>query len=920
MKNMIIFGILSLALLFSSSNWISINENNLENENIRVNSSDIFKTNLTFEIDSFNFIDVEGENGKIVRLQEGAQLLQHGAPDLPQLATSIIIPDDQVMEVNIISSNYIDFENIEILPSKGNLSRLIDPSIIPFEYGPSYSQNEFFPGKLQELREPYILRDIRGITVVIYPIQYNPVSKTLRAYNEIVVEISSIGRDINNVLNRENLPNTRPFEFENIYKSHFINSQYDLRFDYLVDHGNMLIISNEAFMSTMNPFIEWKTLKGIPVEMVSITDAGGNASAIKNYISNYYSNNGLTFLLLVGDEGQVPSIFVGGSASDPSYGFIDGNDSYSEILVGRFSGQNPTQIATQVERTINYERYPQANAEWYDNALGIASNQGPGWGGLTDDDFNDMLWETVLSVYNYDSYEGIYDGSGGSDAQGISAINTGVGIINYTGHGSISSWGNGASLNTTQINSLTNNNRLPFVITVGCNVGEFNSTNESFAEAWLRATNNGEATGAISHMGSTISQSWEPPMHGQYGMNLILTESYDNHKTRTMAGIATNGCMYMNDMQGSSGINETNYWTFFGDPSVNIRTLPPSNLNANYESTILIGQENFSINTGNEGDLIALSRNGVLLSTGYTNSSGNANLNIENVSSIPGIVNLVISSYNKYVYESEITVISPEGAYLVMDNFYANNSINFGSTVGISLQLSNVGSDPAENTQLELSCDDQFVSINGMSINLGNIANDQTIQTSEFEFIISPNIPDGHQFTVDYNLNSGLDQWDGTFSLTASAPNLEVSSVLVNAACGTLWPGGNGSISLEIKNSGSVALNVPDVDVSNSGNSEVSNVIQNFVPSLYGDLSLSLSFDIAINNEVQLGTNLNPILIITSNEIDNYSYSLNFDVLVGLLIENFETGDFSCHDWISEGQNGWTVSSASAFDGREKIS
>ena len=77
----------------------------------------------------------------------------------------------------------------------------------------------------------------------------------------------------------------------------------------------------------------------------------------------------------------------------------------------------------------------------------------------------------------YDSYQGIYDGSGGSDSQGITAINNGVSIINYTGHGSISSWGNGASLNTTQINQLTNNNKLPFVITVGCNVGEFNSTN-----------------------------------------------------------------------------------------------------------------------------------------------------------------------------------------------------------------------------------------------------------------------------------------------------------------------------------------------------------------------------------------------------------------------------------------------------------
>jgi hypothetical protein len=49
------------------------------------------------------------------------------------------------------------------------------------------------------------------------------------------------------------------------------------------------------------------------------------------------------------------------------------------------------------------------------------------------------MWDTVLSDFTYDSYEGIYDGSGGTDSQGINAINTGVSLINYTGHGSISS-------------------------------------------------------------------------------------------------------------------------------------------------------------------------------------------------------------------------------------------------------------------------------------------------------------------------------------------------------------------------------------------------------------------------------------------------------------------------------------------------
>ena len=108
----------------------------------------------------------------------------------------------------------------------------------------------------------------------------------------------------------------------------------------------------------------------------------------------------------------------------------------------------------------------------------------------------------------------------GTPQGGINSINSGVGLINYTGHGSISSWGNGAAISASQVNSLNNIGKLPFVITVGCNVGEFNSTNECFTEAWMRSENNGQPTGSIAHLGSTISQSWEPPMHGQWAMNL----------------------------------------------------------------------------------------------------------------------------------------------------------------------------------------------------------------------------------------------------------------------------------------------------------------------------------------------------------------------------------------------------------------
>ena len=107
-------------------------------------------------------------------------------------------------------------------------------------------------------------------------------------------------------------------------------------------------------------------------------------------------------------------------------------------------------------------------------------------------------------------------------------------------------------------------------------------------------------------------------MHGQYAMNLILTESYNNEITRTMGGITTNGCMYMNDAQGSSGINETKYWTFFGDPSTNLRTAPATVMNVQHDDIILIGASDFVVDIGENGALAALSSNGELIASAYS--------------------------------------------------------------------------------------------------------------------------------------------------------------------------------------------------------------------------------------------------------------------------------------------------------------
>jgi len=736
-------------------------------------SSNIERTHLDFEFTGYHSLEVETPDGakSIINLEGGSSILEWGTPDLDKWTSSIVIPDDGVTSIEVLSSSYHDFYNIDVASSKGNLSRTINPNEIPFEYGISYQSDEFYPGIIAELGDPYVLRDLSGQNIILYPLQYNPITKTLRLYTEIEIEIVTTGSSTGDSLNRKNQDKRISKEYDSIYGDLFLNYNNDTRFNYILDQGNMLIISDAGFMSAMQPFVDWKNRKGIPTEMVNVSSIGSSSSAIENYVDDYYRNQGLTYLLLVGDISQIPSPTVSGSASDPSYGFIDGNDAYSEIIVGRFSGNNPGEISTQVERSINYELYPQSGASWYDNALGIASNQGPGYGGMSDDDFNDFLWDTLLSGYTYDNYQSEYDGSGGTASGGVSAINNGVSIINYTGHGSISSWGNGAPLSTSQVNSLTNNDKLPFVITVGCNVGEFQSTSACFTETWQRATNNGEPTGSVAHLGSTISQSWEPPMHGQWAMNAIITESYDNNISRSLGGITTNGCMHMNEAQGSSGINETNYWTFFGDPSIVIRTDQPTNLNLNYNEIILIGQTEFVVDIGVDGVLAALSRDGELLGSAYS-IGGVAVIELDGATDSPGILDLVVTGYNKFPYESNVTVLTPDGAFVTVNNvevdYGADNSITPGEVVEVNLTLENLGNDNSGLIDLYLTINDPYVDVIDGATSFNSLGDGQTEQVT-FSFIVSNDAPYAHSFNLDLSMLSDENDWNTSLNLTLEA-------------------------------------------------------------------------------------------------------------------------------------------------------
>ncbi len=657
--SMLLVGILVIsglgAVVVSSENS---NNNGHNDVNISIQSYGNV-TDITYNINGFVREDVIIDDEEYIRiiLDDESQIMEQGSPDVPNICRSIIIPDDLKMDVEIIGGEYQEFENVLIAPSKGNLPRTVNPDDVPYTFGDAYSEDEWFPGEIAELRDPYILRDFRGQVVIINPFQYNPVQKTLRVYNELNIQITPVDLGEINVFDRTQPLTRLDIDFNSIYEHHFIN--YDTnckdRYTAVEEQGNMLVICYDSFYSTMVPFVEWKNMKGIPTEIVNVSSIGsGSANDIDTFIDTYYNTNGLTFALLVGDIAQIPSLTYSGHASDPSYAFIVGSDNYQDIFIGRFSAQNIVQLDTQVNRSIEYEKYPQVSADWYHKGLGVASNQGTGDDGEYDDEHVDIIRGKLLN-FTYTDVGQSYDPTGTSTII-ANFINGGTSIINYCGHGGPTSWSNGGGFSNSDVNALVNDNMLPYIISVACNTGEFENYDTCFAEAWMRATNNAEPTGAIGIFASTQSQSWDPPMDAQdESVDLLV-----NYSMFSIGGLSYCGTMHMMDEYGSTCYDETNTWTLFGDPSLMIMTDTPSTMTVDHNPGIMTGSTEFEVTVSNiEGALCAISYNGMLLGCNYTDSSGEAFIELTDPVEDMDQVDLVVTSFNMMPYMVALDVSPP---------------------------------------------------------------------------------------------------------------------------------------------------------------------------------------------------------------------------------------------------------------------
>ncbi|HNW99770.1 MAG TPA: C25 family cysteine peptidase [Candidatus Cloacimonadota bacterium] len=886
--------------------------------------SDDSQSVMHFTMGTFDRVPVAigGNTYYQLHMKNEALTYDKGYPEVPTVSRSIIVAGNAKYALRVTSSQYVEYA-MAVAPSKGTITRDINPDTVPYTFSEIYDQNTSYPANIAYLSDPFILRDYRGITVTFQPFVFNPKTGILRVYTDIMVKVENVGFDTINTLSRTG--NRYSPDFETIYQNQFLNFN-PTKYTPVNEIGKLLVICPTAYMTTIQPYVNWKRQKGITTDLVELSTIGTTATAVQSFIQTRYTqDNSLTFVQLVGDAAQMPSMSSGGGGSDPSYSLVAGSDSYPDIFIGRFSAETTAQLQTQVDRTIYYERDMPATASWLNKGMGIASMYGGGSQG--DNGESDQVHienlRTDLTAYNYhtlptpgtSTVDQVYENNGATIAQVSNGLNAGRSIVDYCGHGSDTSWGTTGFANSN-VSALTNDNMLPFIFSVACVNGNF--TNQTcFAEAWLRSTHNNNPVGAIATYMSSINQSWNSPMRAQDEFIDLLTQS----QKFSIGGLFYNASCKMIEVYSADGISMFKTWHIFGDASLQVRTNVPVAMTVTHDPALVIGMNTFTVNTGVPGALVSLTNNGLIYGASYTDAGGQAVLSLTNPPQTPVDLTLTVTATNKVTNVSTVQMIAGSGPYIVLSGATISDGNNHQADLGESffwnLSLSNVGSEDASNITATVSTTDEFVTVLNGTANVSSIIpQGNAVLSNAIRLQVSNTVPDQHVASLHVVItNADNTTWTYDPTITINAPAFQYGSLLINDTQGNnngrVDAGETVLLTIPITNSGHTNASATSVSLETQATNIVIQPMDNTFSSVAVNGSVNATFQVTFSSQIQAGSHEQIICSATSG---SYTLENTLDVVVGMVMEDFESGTMTAYPWSFTGGN-WTNATSGAYAG-----
>ena len=338
--------------------------------------------------------------------------------------------------------------------------------------------------------------------------------------------------------------------------------------------SDMVIVSHADFLAGLAPLKSLRESQGHTVTLIDVQELYDDFNfgamspyAIKEFLSAAKSGwqTKPRWLLLVGDATFDPRNYLGTglvdfvpselvdtavleTASDDWYADFTG-DGIPHLGVGRLPVRTAAEAGAIVGKIVAYDRA--VGAAWKNQTLLVVGQ------GDSDNDFAGAAAKVQATLPHGMAVAKIADGDSNARATLLKNLNSGVGLVNYTGHGSSEVWADGL-FSSDDAAAMTNGAALPFVVSMTCLNGYFEDVySESLAKALMKSPGGGAiAVWASSGLTSSPAQST---------LNTALLSSLFGTNPLTLGEAAAAAKAATDDID----IRRT--WILFGDPATRLQ-------------------------------------------------------------------------------------------------------------------------------------------------------------------------------------------------------------------------------------------------------------------------------------------------------------------------------------------------------------
>ena len=876
-----------------------------------------------------------------------------GMPALPLFSRLIEVPLCEGFEVTVSDMSYDTLRmKLPVMPTQPSRSKSDTAHHALVIDGKVYATDAYYGDIVAEVEAVGIARDRRLARLQFAPMRYNPVTGELVVCRRATVTVRYTASDEKA---------TRAL-FERYHSPAFtvgnavLNSLYPKSVTSALP-VRYLIVAHSMFRGQLDTFVQWKRRKGFITDIVYTDEAavGSTSTSIQTYIQNQYNNATAanpapTYVLIVGDHEQIPA-FTGTTSSshitDLYYISWTTGDNIPDCYCGRFSAQSADELVPQVEKTLMYEQYTFADPSFLDRAVMVAGVDGGSSGdyGYTHADpamdyaiinyingahgFSQVMYfKNNTSIVPAGSNVTVGTNASSNSATVRGYYNQGAGLINYSAHGSATSWGT-PNFTTDHAAAMTNTQKFGLMIGNCCLTNKFQTTN-CLGESVLRK---GNYCGAVGYIGGSNSTYWYEDFYWAVGVRSnigpTMSMAYDaanlgvydramhTHGEANSQWAVTQGAiMFQGNMavESSTTSRKLYYWEIYhlmGDPSVMTWLTQASVMPLSAPTAILLGSTSVAV-VAVPYAYVALTSgtDHTVIAAAYADASGTALLSLP-ANLAMGSYELTASAQQYRTAFQNVTVISPNGPHVEVSAIAPAAPLDAGTTVPMTLTVNNLGTSTARNVVLHLSssnaaltfaCDSVAIDsiVNGTSVTLANAVS----ATVDFHAV------DGAQVRVNVvaRCQNNSDSMLSVIPVTLNAPLLRATS---NQHPLALQPGDSTTLGVTLANIGHGALPTGRLTLSSpfpmlavSGDS-----------SSFGlPVSGSVTRSFVLHADSQLPTNIEMPLVLRFEMVDTLIVDTLYLFLGTIDMETFEGSQFSFQGW-SQGTYPWVVDNTVAYGG-----